>query len=338
MANRVTLADVAALAGVHPGTVSRALSAKTENQVNAATVRKVRRAAKQLGYTPNAMARGLRTRLSMTVGVIVPDLTNPIFPPMVRGIDSYLLPRGYSALVVNTDGSDETERTVFESLLARQVDGFIVATGHTHHRLMAEAQERGVLVVMVNRDAHGVRYPAVTGDDSLGIKEIFAHLVALGHSRIVHLAGPAGFSTSEIREEAFRAACEQFSVTGRVLPTSAYSIDAGQAAMDILLDGPAEGFTAVVAGNDLLALGAYHSLRQHGMVCPDDMSVVGFNDMPFAGDFFPPMTTVRVSHFDMGAEAARLLLAQIEAPESTALAVRLPVSLVVRGSTAPAKR
>jgi LacI family transcriptional regulator len=338
MAKRVTLADVAVLAGVHPGTVSRALNGKTESQVNAATVRKVRRAAKQLGYTPNAMARGLRTRNSMTIGVILPDLTNPIFPPMVRGIDSYLLPRGYSALVVNTDSSDETERTLFESLMGRQVDGLIVATGHTQHELMAEAHERGVLAVMVNRDAYGVPYPAVTGDDSRGIREVFAHLTALGHSKILHIAGPSGFSTSEIREESFLAACEQYGVTGRVLPTTSYSIDAGQAALDRVLDAPPEGFTAVVAGNDLLALGAYHSLRLHGMTCPADMSVVGFNDMPFAADFLPPLTTVRAPHFEMGREAARLLLSQIATEESSAVAVRLPVELVVRGSTGPAKR
>ncbi|NYI40189.1 LacI family DNA-binding transcriptional regulator [Demequina lutea] len=338
MSNRITLADVAKLAGVHPGTVSRALSGKTENQVNAATVRRVRRAAKQLGYMPNAMARGLRTRSSMTIGVIVPDLMNPIFPPMVRGIDSYLAPRGFSAFVVNTDGKDAAERTLFESLMERQVDGFIVATGHTDHVLMADALARGVLAVMVNREAHGVSFPSVTGDDARGIHEVVAHLSELGHRRILHLAGPRGFSTSEIRESAFQAACSQTGAAGRVVPTSSYSIDAGQSALDVVLDQGVDGFTAVVAANDLLALGAYHSLRMHGLDCPGDISVVGFNDMPFAGDFLPPMTTVRSPHFEMGVEAARLLLEQIASGQSSAVSVKLPVALVVRGSSGPARR
>ncbi|MDB5621413.1 LacI family DNA-binding transcriptional regulator [Tardiphaga sp.] len=336
MHKRVTLADVAQLAGVHPGTVSRALNEKTESQVNQATARRVRRVAKQLGYTPNAVARGLRTRLSMTIGVIIPDLTNPIFPPIVRGIDSYLAPRGYSALVVNTDGSNTAERTLFESLMERQVDGFIVATGHSQHQLMAEAHSRGVHAVMVNRDANGVPYSSVIGDDAQGIRAAVEHLVKLGHTKIVHLAGPVGFSTSHIRASAFVAACKEYDVPGRVFDTPAYSIEAGQEALDALLDSQLDPATAIVASNDLLALGAYHSLRSHGLRCPEDVSVVGFNDMPFAGDFQPPMTTVRAPHFEMGVESARLLLSEIAGSLSGAVMVTLPVSLVIRGSTAAA--
>lgn len=334
MRTRVTLADVARLAGVHPGTVSRALNDKTESQVNQATARRVRRAAKELGYTPNAVARGLRTRLSMTIGVIIPDLTNPIFPPIVRGIDSFLAPQGYSALVVNTDGRDSSERTLFESLMERQVDGFIVATGHSHHQLMAEARARGVHAVMVNRDANGVPYSSVVGDDARGMVAVVEHLVALGHTKIVHLSGPAGFSTSHVRAAAFVAACDESRVEGSVIDAAEYSISAGQAAADALLDSDADIATAFVAGNDLLALGVYHSLRSHGLRCPEDASVVGFNDMPFAGDFQPSMTTVRVPHFEMGVESARLLLSEIADSESREVTVTLPVSLVVRGSTA----
>lgn len=334
MSSRATIADVARVAGVHPGTVSRALNRKTEDQVNPATASRIRAAAKQLDYLPNTIARGLRTSSSMTIGVIIPDLTNPIFPPMVRGIDSYLAPRGYSAVVVNTDGSDATERILFESLVQRQVDGFIFATGHSGHSTAGDAYERGIRAVMVNRDSRGVPFPAVVGDDAQGIRQSIEHLIALGHRRIVHLAGPAGFSTSVVRTEAFVAVCAELGVEGQVLRTPAYSVEAGQEAMDEFLEGSEFALTAVVAGNDLLALGVYHSLRLHGIRCPDDVSVVGFNDMPFAGDFQPAMTTVRTPHFEMGAEAARLLLGQIEQSALTALRVVLPVELVVRASTA----
>lgn len=337
MRKRVTLTDVAQVAGVHPGTVSRALNDETESQVSQSTVRRIRKVAKDLGYTPNTVARGLRTNRSMTIGVIVPDLTNPIFPPMVRGIDSYLAPRGYSALVVNTDGSDATERTLFESLLERQVDGFVVATGHNNHQLMVEAHERGVHAVMVNRDATGVPYPAVTGDDSQGVFAAVTHLIELGHKHLIHLAGPAGFSTSRIRAEAFEAACKRFGLHGRVIDTSAYSVDAGQIAMDEVLDQDGGQITAVVAGNDLLALGVYHSLRTHGLRCPEDVSVVGFNDMLFANDFQPPLTTVRSPHFEMGVEAGRLLLNEIAGILPGGARVMLPVTLVIRGSSGPAR-
>jgi LacI family transcriptional regulator len=337
MSTRVTIADVAALAGVHPGTVSRALNQKTEGQVNLETAGRVRAVARQLGYTPNSIARGLRTSSSMTIGVIIPDLTNPIFPPIVRGIDSYLAPRGYSPVVVNTDGSDATERLLFDSLVQRQVDGLIFATGHSGPSMAGEAYKRGIHAVMVNRDASEVPYPAVVGDDSQGIRASLRHLAELGHRRIVHLAGPAAFSTSQVRARAFEEGCRELELDGRVLSTSAYAVDEGQRVMDALLESGQTLPTAVVAGNDLLALGVYHSLRTHGLRCPDDISVVGFNDMHFAGDFQPPMTTVRTPHFELGAESARVLIDQIDDSGTTPVRVVLPVALIVRASTGPAR-
>jgi LacI family transcriptional regulator len=338
MRTRVTLTDVARAAGVNPSTVSRALNDATENQVSQATARRVRKVAKDLGYAPNTVARGLRTNKSMTIGVVIPDLTNPIFPPMVRGIDSYLTPRGYSALIVNTDGSDTAEKTFFASLMERQVDGFIVATGHSDHQLLIDAHARGVHAVLVNRNAVGVPYPAVTGDDSQGIFAAVDHLRGLGHKRLVHLAGPLGFSTSQIRADAYQAACKKFGLDGQLVASTAYSVEAGQRSMDNVLDQHSYNATAVVAGNDLLALGAYHSLRNHGLACPGDVSVVGFNDMPFANDFQPPLTTVRSPHYEMGVESARLLLNELGNSRSNGARVMLPVSLVIRGSTGPARR
>jgi LacI family transcriptional regulator len=337
MSSRVTIADVARLAGVHAGTVSRALNQKTEKQVNHETLARVRQAAKQLGYAPNSIARGLRTNSSMTIGVIIPDLTNPIFPPIVRGIDSRLAVRGYSAVVVNTDGSDDTERLLFDSLIQRQVDGLIFATGHSGHSIAGEAFDRGIKAVMVNRDSGGVPYPAVVGDDAAGIRASLHHLRDLGHVQVLHLEGPASFSTSRIRAEAFVAGCADLGMIGHIVQCSAYSVEAGQLEMDAVLDARRIAPTAVVAGNDLLALGVYHSLRLHGLGCPQDISVVGFNDMPFAGDFQPAMTTVRTPHFDMGAQAARLLLEQIEGEQGSAVKIVLPVELVVRASTGPAR-
>jgi LacI family transcriptional regulator len=334
MRHRVTLAEVAKAAGVHPGTASRSLNEQTEKQVNQETVRRIRKIAKQLGYTPNTVARGLRTRKSMTIGVIVPDLTNPIFPPMVRGIDSYLLPRGYSVLVVNTDGSLNLEKKLFDSLMERQVDGLIIATGRSDAGSIAEYHDHGIRAVLVNRDVAGVSYPAVVADDAAGIRLVIEHLVALGHKRLLHLAGPAGFSTSRIRSKAFSDNCKRLGLHGRIIKTTAYSVEAGQSAMDKNLDQHPNDVTAVVAGNDLLALGVYHSLRLRGLRCPEDVSVVGFNDMSFTNDFQPPMTTIHAPYFEMGVESARLILSQIDGVESGPVRVTLPVSLIVRGSTA----
>lgn len=335
MRKRVTIADVAELANVHKATVSRALNAATEHQVNAATARRVQRAAKQLGYVPNIMARGLRTSLSMTIGVIVPDLTNPIFPPILRGIESYLFPRSYTALTVNTDGSDEFERIAFDSLVERRVDGFILATGQTEHPLLAEAFAREIRVVMVNRGTVSVPYPLVTGDDAAGIKAAFDHLYRLGHRRILLLAGPPNFTTTTVRSGAFTAAARAHpDVEHSVMFAGALSIAAGFESMETVIATQAPRPTAVIAGSDLLAVGMLRSLRKHGLSCPRDLSIVGFNDIPFAADFSPPLTTVHASLTDMGAEAAKLLLEGIAARSQSPVTVTLPVSLVVRESTA----
>jgi LacI family transcriptional regulator len=337
MPRRVTIDDVARLAEVHKATVSRALNARTRDQVNAETLKRVKRAARQLGYVPNAMARGLRTSRSMTVGVIIPDLMNPIFPPIVRGIEHVLQPHGYTVLVANTDSHDDVEVSAFESLLQRRVDGFILATGRLDDQTMNdEATAAAVPVVLVNRDSGVGRYPVVSGNNGSGIDSAVTHLVALGHSRIVHVAGPLNFSTTRARAEAFEAAADRAGVRHRTVYAEALSIEAGCRAADELLAGDGERPTALVAGNDLVALGLIRRLRANGLRCPEDMSVVGFNDMPFAEDFWPPLTTVHMPLWEMGAEAARLLMHGIEDGVQEAATLTLPVSLVVRGSTGPA--
>jgi LacI family transcriptional regulator len=338
VAKRVTIADVAARAGVHKATVSRALNKMTEHQVNQATARRVRKAAQELGYVANAVARGLRTNSSMTIGVIIPDLTNPLFPPMVRGMEHYLAPRGYTALIANTDGDDDLERAAFDSLSGRRVDGFIIATGRMHHELIADAYRRGAHVVMLNRGSTDVPYSLVTGNDAAGITAAVDHLVGLGHRDLVHLAGPKDFTTSTVRSSAFLAAVGRHAgVTGRLVPTTALTIEAGLVCMDGMLrhgDVP----TAVVAGNDMLAVGVLRALRRHGLRCPDDVSVVGFNGMDATEDLNPPLTTVQVPHFEMGTEAARLLLDDIAADEQRSVTVSLPATLIVRESTAAPRR
>ena len=334
MAKRSTISDVARLANVHQATVSRALNAGTEHQVGRETVERVQAAARELGYTPNVMARGLRTASSMTIGIVLPDLTNPFFPPMIRGIERELEPRGYTALLANTDDSEVMERTALASLVARRVDGLIIASGHQHYTALQEAYDAGIRAVLLNRDAGDVPYPLVHGDDAHGIREAVEHLAGLGHRHIAHIAGPSKMSTSVERRGAFELACAAIpQVRPVVVEAEALTIEAGFAAAGALLAGR-ERPTAIVAGNDLIALGVLRSARALGLECPRDLSVIGFNDMMFAEEFTPPLTTVRVPTVEMGQAAATLLLHMIHSGELSPPSVRLPVSLNVRGSTA----
>jgi LacI family transcriptional regulator len=160
---------VAVAAGVHAATASRALNPETRNLVNADTARRVVKAAESLGYRPNPIARSLKTAKSLTIGVVIPDLTNPLFPPIVRGIEDALGPAGYSALIVNTDHDSAREQAQVASLRSRQVDGLIVATALLDHPLLRQLHDDGVRVVLVNRRTEDLDVSSVIPDDTTGI-------------------------------------------------------------------------------------------------------------------------------------------------------------------------
>lgn len=336
MGRRPTISDVADRAQVHRSTVARALNPATSGMLTPETVTRVQRAARDLGYTTNSFARGLRTSRSLTVGVLVPDLTNPLFPPIVRGIQEALLPHGYTALIANTDNDPEREAAHFEALVARQVDGFIVASARENDPILDSAERLATPIVLVNRSTGQRRFSLVGGDDRDGVRAALSHLVELGHTHIAHLAGPAGVSTAEIRATAFRDAAAALGLRRAHTPVvecDAFTEDGGsRAARQLFASRP--DVTAIIAGNDLIALGCLRQLARQGARCPDDVSVVGYNDMRFADAFSPALTTVRVPHAAMGAEAARLLLERITDPQAVVKTLLLPVELIVRDSTA----
>ena len=332
-----TLRDVAEAAGVHAATASRALNPATRGLVNVETARRVIKIAETLGYRPNPMARGLKTARSGTVGVVIPDLTNPLFPPIARGIERGLEAAGYSALLVNTDNDSGRERAQVESLLSRRVEGLIVATALVEHPLLEQLHRQGVPMVMVHRRPDGLEVPSILPDDAAGVRMAVEHLVALGHRRIAHLAGPPATSTGVVRARAFHSTIRDLGLVDEPALTTTcelWSEESGADALRRLLDAGAD-FTAVVAGNDLIALGCYDVFAERGIDCPRDVSVVGFNDMPFLDKLRPPLTTVAIPHHEIGTEAARLLLDAIGDPTRPSRSVLFPLSLVVRGSTAP---
>jgi LacI family transcriptional regulator len=333
----VTLRDVARMAGVHPGTVSRALNADTRALVNATTAQRVLEVAEQLGYRPNPIARGLKTNRSMTVGVLVPDLMNPLFAAIVRGIEDRLSPAGYTLLITNTDNDLDRERTDFEAMRARQVDGFITATAQRDHRLITEVVGEDAKIVLVNRSVDDNALPAVTVDDRAGARLAVEHLVDLGHRRIAHLAGPRDVSTGFRRHQGFVETMGEHGVEvdPELVRFSDGFVEAEGARVCRELIARGAEFTAIVAGNDLMALGCYDALAEHGLRCPQDVSVVGFNDMPFADRFQPALTTVRIPHYEIGAAGADLMLALLRGEDVPPRQTLLAPALVVRGSSAP---
>lgn len=333
---RVTIRDVAERVGVHPSTVSRVLNPATRGRITPEIVDKVTKAARKLGYTPNQTAQGLRTNRTRTIGVLIPDITNPLFPPVIRGIEDALGGEGYTAILGNTDNIAARERDAVMNMRARQVDGLILATARRDDPIIAQCVGDGLPVVLVNRSAATDGVSAVVNDDALGIALAVRHLKKLGHTAIAHIAGPRALSTGETRRQSFVAAMEEAGLTPDptlIAETNAFSEDEGLRAATSLIAG-GKRFTAIVAANDLLALGTYEALADAHLACPDDISVTGFNDMPFVDRLTPPLTTVRIPHYELGREAARRLLELIEAPDSPARSTTLRPELIVRGSTA----
>ena len=204
--SRVTLRDVARRAGVHPATASRALNTHTRPLVNRATAEKVLEAAGELGYRPNPIARSLKTNRSTTIGVLLPDLTNPLFPPIVRGIEDRLGREGYTAVLANSDNDPEKERLHFETMRSRQVEGYILATAEREDPLIQEALGSAIPIVMVNRTVDNQNAFAVVGHDREGSRLAVNLLVSLGHRRIAYLGGPERFSTGAARYEGYVSA------------------------------------------------------------------------------------------------------------------------------------
>jgi LacI family transcriptional regulator len=335
---RPTIKDIAERCGVHPSTVSRALSPAMKHLVADAVAKHIHAAAEALGYRLNMAAAGLRTGRSGLVGVLAPDIADPGFPPILSGITDKLEEAGYATIVVDV-GAHGAQQQFVDRLIARGVDGLVLATVSLRDGIVKHCLDAALPVVLVNRLDGSARLPSVASDDAAGMALAVAHLVALGHNRLGHIAGPQVISTGARRRAGFEAAARKAGLKAHEVTieiAATYTREAGRNAALHLL-GRKIRPSAIVAANDLLALGTYDALAERGMSCPADVSVVGHNDMPYVDMLSPPLTTVRIAQREMGEAAARLLLDRIATPAAKRAHVVLAPQLIVRGSTAPPK-
>jgi DNA-binding LacI/PurR family transcriptional regulator len=325
---RVTIKDVARAAGVSPATVSRALS--TPELVEAGTRERVQRAADDLGYSPNRAARGLITGRTGNLGLIVPDLANPFFPSVVKGMQARAREADYAVFLADSDEDPAAEADLVR-VLSKQVDGLVLCSPR-----MTEADLRSVAgqvpMIMLNRRVP--RIPAVTFDNLGGMRQAVAHLTALGHRRIAWIGGPRGSWSGRDRIRVLRAVTGAAGIElvelGHVRPRFA----GGVAAADLVL---AAGVTAVIAYNDVVALGLLSRFSARDIAVPEQLSVIGIDGIAMSEMVHPSLTTIDLDTELSGRAGVDLLLHLLANPERAKSTRReLETHLLVRGSTGPA--
>lgn len=324
--DKVTISDVAERAGVSIATVSRVMNRIPT--VDPELRQRVESVAVSLGYTPNAAARGLASGATRTVGVVVPDLENPYFHQLLKGIASAAALDGHHMLVSDSNENPEIEKELALDLLGR-VDGLILVSPRMSRADLLELTDTGKHMVSVSRGEEGLPLPSVAIDSREGMVALLGHLVRLGHRRIVYLAGPELSWSNRERASALHDAVS-FGVEVTSIPCGA-TLEEGRAVVD---EATATGATAFVAYNDLVALGVMSALSERGVRIGADVSVTGFDDIPFSRWWSPSLTTVQTPQRELG-EAAWALLHQVLRGERHAVGPRLHPELVIRESTGP---
>lgn len=327
-----TVKEIAAAANVSVATVSRAL--QRPEIVSETTRQRIQEVVKRLGYTPNALARNLRTARTRLIVALLPDIANPFFSEVIRGIEQVAHENGYSVLLGETQGSLVREQAYADMVAARQADGIITMSP----RVPAIPVQGRLPVVNACEYVKDGQVSSVYIDNVAAAGTAMDYLLMLGHRDIAFIAGPPSSPISVDREQGYRLALQKAKIPARAALTVAgdFSIESGERAIELLLS-QGKPFTAVFCSNDEMAIGALRALASHGLRVPEDVSVVGFDDIRFARYTSPPLTTVAQPKNALGREAMSMLLELLNDPAVPPRKRVLTADLVVRGSTAVRK-
>ncbi len=326
-----TLHDVAKRAGVSPMTVSRVVNGS--DAVSPKLRARVERALTETGYMPNKLARSLRARRTDTIALLLPDMTNPFFTTLAHGVETAAREAGLTMILANSDEREDEELRLAQLLLERQVDGILVVPAGTGAATIRLCRENDVPFVAVDRRPEGVEADVVRTDSEAGARLLGQLVVGLGHRNTAVLAGPATVPTAADRVAGFRRAIvDEAGLPEPLVLYGAFTIDSGrEMAMRALELAPRP--TAVFAANNFIAIGTLHALDELGVRVPEDVAVVGFDDLPEAMVTFPFLTVVAQPAFELGRESVALLLHRLANPDGPAREVVLPTRLVIRRSS-----
>jgi LacI family transcriptional regulator len=326
-----TIHDVAKRAGVASITASRVISGS--GYASQEVRERVEKAAAELGYVPNSLARSLRSRRTHTLALVVTDITNPYFTTLARGVEDAASRAGFNVIFCNSDESLEKESNYIHLLLQKQVDGFLLVPAQGNSHSLEAIRSRGTPLVVLDRRVPGAVVDTVRCDSEDGAYQLTRLLLELGHRRIAILSGPHGVSTADDRVAGFQRALaeagidlpEEMLLRGELTPESGAAMTRAALALN-----PRP--TALLAGNNFITIGAMKALQEAGLSVPEQIALVGFDDLPPAMVAFPFFTVVSQPAYEMGSRAAELLLDRLETP-GEAQEIVLPAQIIVRHSS-----
>lgn len=326
-----TIKDVAARAGVSVSTVSHVIN-KTRFVSDDMTL-KVMDAVEKLNYYQNAKARGLVTGKSKIVGLIVSDITNPFFPELVRGVEKSAHLHGYEVFLSNTDYDADRIAILVRRLIEQKVDGVIILTTEMEQSLITKLTENQIPVVLLDWGLTDYLVSNIKENFEVGIEQAIKHLVELGHKDIAFISGPLKLKTAVTRKEAFLAAISKYEkLLGEpIIVEGDFRIEGGEMAVSTILSNNRRP-TAIFASNDLMAIGAIKGIKSIGLKIPDDISVIGLDDIFIASHMDPPLTTVNLPRYQIGKTAWKLLYSLIANKQESGIEEVIETSLIVRGT------
>jgi len=330
----VTIKDIAQIAGVSPSTVSRALN--DSPLIREETKARIREIAAALGYERNELARGLVKGASGALGLLVPDITNPFFAEITKGVEEVARERGFGVVLCTTENEPAREEEYIKLLRRKRVDGLVIATATLDDPHLLELQRFRIPFVLVSRLAEKVEAPFVVVDDRKGGRLAVEHLVSLGHKKIGFIGGPANVHSSLERMQAYREVLAEYKLPfhRRWVTFASFTQEAGRTIGKAMLSAK-DRPTAIFAANDLIALGVMEAAEELGLRIPEDLSLVGYNNIAYAALPRIQLTTVAQPMREMGRIAAEFVIEVLEGKREPRLSLRLEPVLIVRRTTAP---
>ncbi|MGB4476255.1 MAG: LacI family DNA-binding transcriptional regulator, partial [Bacillota bacterium] len=329
-----TIKDIARKVGVSPSVVSRALNNKYG--VKESTRQAVLRAAKELGYHPNVAARSLVTKRTEMIGVIIPDISEPFYSRMIKGMEYVASKTGYTLLFSNSYESLEQSKAVVKMVEAQRVEGLIVVGSSLKERdYIYSLIDKGTPFVVIERHYSDPRMNCIWVDNVVGGYVATKHLIQCGHTRVAHISGDLDVEVAAERLKGYKKALDEAGIpfSPDLVVSGAFVWQDGYHGMKALLSRTPR-CTAVFAGNDSMAYGALQAIAEAGLSVPQDISVIGFDDLEFSSLTNPPLTTVRQPRYEMGRDAARLLVTCLEqSTQDKGMKICYPPEIVIRRST-----